>query len=249
MKEVIAMTMTMNIAYTEQQSETWLLERIYHAKLRDGRELSVPDLTRAMTQITGFSVPLSTWQEISAEQAQVAYQQGIPLLLSNEYVWEHHQETNEPWGPNSNMRILINEYIRVQPRATAGTEYAVCYLDSKRDTYSNAAWSAEFPSNTAMFLDGNAHAAITFFSPCVQFPSTVHYTVKTSDGHMHEYADRAGAMQGFQTLVPQEGGMLHPTFPQFCYYNEVTCPSGIYRLEFFGPRMDEQEYDSASKRS
>jgi hypothetical protein len=31
-------------------------------------------------------------------------------------------------------------------------------------------------------------------------------------------------------------------FPRFCYYHEVQCPSGAYRLEFFGSRMDEQGY-------
>jgi hypothetical protein len=104
MQGVTAMTIT--IAYTEQQSETWLLERTYHAQLSKGRGLSVPDLTRAMTQITNFSVPLSTWQEISAEQAQVAYQEGMPVLLSSEYTWEHHKETPEPWRPNRNMRAI-----------------------------------------------------------------------------------------------------------------------------------------------
>lgn len=228
------MTITKTIAYTEQQSETWLLERTYHAQLSNGEELSVPDLTRAMTQITNFSVPISTWQEISAEQAQVAYQQGTPVLLSSEYTWEHHKETSEPWGPNSNMRTIIDENVCAQPEAISGTEYALCYLDSKRSTYSNAAWRARFSSDTARFFDGSAHAAITFFSPCVQFPSTAHYAVRTSDGHIHEYVDRAGAIQGFQVLAPQEESNLHPTFPQFCYYNQVTCPDGVYRLEFFG---------------
>ncbi len=44
--------MTMALAYTEPLSETWLLERTYHAHLRNGRELSVPNLTLAMKQIS-----------------------------------------------------------------------------------------------------------------------------------------------------------------------------------------------------
>jgi hypothetical protein len=35
---------------------------------------------------------------------------------------------------------------------------------------------------------------------------------------------------------------MHTVFPQFCYYHEITCPGGVYRLEFFGPRMDEEGY-------
>jgi hypothetical protein len=42
-----------------------------------------------MKQIMGFSVPLSTWQEISPEEAQAAYRQGLPVLLYSEHVWEH----------------------------------------------------------------------------------------------------------------------------------------------------------------
>src|SRR5690348_10621279 len=50
----MAMTTAMTIVYSEKQSETWLLERTYHASLRNGEELSVPDFTRAMKQITNF---------------------------------------------------------------------------------------------------------------------------------------------------------------------------------------------------
>ena len=35
---------------------------------------------------------------------------------------------------------------------------------------------------------------------------------------------------------------VNPPDAQFCYYDEVTCPSGIYRLEFFGSRIDKQGY-------
>jgi hypothetical protein len=31
-------------------------------------------------------------------------------------------------------------------------------------------------------------------------------------------------------------------FPQLYYYHEGTCPNSVYRLEFFGPHMDEQRY-------
>ena len=71
------------------------------------------------------------------------------------------------------------------------------------------------------------------------------YTVITSDGQVQEYANRAGAGEGFQAFPPQEVGKesdLHTVYPQFCYYHEVTCPGGVHRLEFFGPRMDEQGY-------
>jgi len=143
------------------------------------------------------------------------------------------------------MRVIIYGNACVQPEAVSGTEYAVCYLDPKRGTFSNDSWRAWFSSDTATILDGSFHNTITFLSPCVQFPYTTHYTVIASDGHVHEYSDRAGAIQGFQTFPPQEVGEendLHTVFPQFCYYHEVTCPGGIYRLEFFGPRMDEQGY-------
>jgi hypothetical protein len=58
----------MTIPFSERLSEAWLLERASHAQLRNGRELSVADLTRAMKQLSDFNVPLSrsqrnhTWQ-------------------------------------------------------------------------------------------------------------------------------------------------------------------------------------------
>ncbi len=73
-----------------------------------------------------------------------------------------------------------------------------------------------------------------------------------SDGQVHDYADRAGAIEGFSTLPPREvgnGSQVQVVFPQFCYYHEVTCPSGVYRLEFFGPRMDEQGYKVKQERN
>src|SRR5690242_16298864 len=114
--------MTMTIAYTKQQSERWLLERTYHARLRNGRELSVPDLTRAMKQMTNIAVPLSTWQEISPEEAHVAYQHGIPVLLSSEHAWEHPEGAPEPWRPNRNMRAIIYGKAYAQSEVISGIE-------------------------------------------------------------------------------------------------------------------------------
>jgi hypothetical protein len=94
-------------------------------------------------------------------------------------------------------------------------------------------------------LQDDGQSAITFFAPCVQFPYTTHYTVIAADGQVYEYADRAGAVQGFQTLPSREvssASQVQTIFPQFSYYHEVTCPSGVYRIEFFGPRMDERGY-------
>lgn len=94
-------------------------------------------------------------------------------------------------------------------------------------------------------LEGGDHSTITFLGPCVQFPYTTHYTVIASDGQVHEYTTSAEAVQGFQTLPPQavdNRSQVQMDFPQFCYYHEVTCPSGVYRIEFFGPRIDERGY-------
>jgi hypothetical protein len=69
--------------------------------------------------------------------------------------------------------------------------------------------------------------------------------VIAADGQVHEYASSAEAVQGFQTLPPQAVGKRsqgQTVLPQFCYYQEVTCPSGVYRIEFFGPRVDERGY-------
>jgi hypothetical protein len=240
------MTITMTIAYPEKQSETWLLERTYHARLRNGKELSVSDLTRAMKQIINFYVPLSTWQEISPAEAHTAYQDGIPVLLYGECLWEHLKEASEPWGASSNMRTIIFGNAVLQPEAVSGIDYAVRYLDARRGNGSNASWGAWFASDSATIFDGSDLSTITFFVPCVQFPYTTHYTVIAADGHVHEYADRTEAIQGFEAFLPQESDYGNPVqtvvFPQLCYYHEVMCPSGVYRLEFLGPRMDEQGY-------
>jgi hypothetical protein len=75
--------------------------------------------------------------------------------------------------------------------------------------------------------------------------------VIASDGQVHEYAGRAEAIQGFNAMLPREannGSGPQTVFPQFCYYHDVTCPDGVYRLEFFGPRMAERGYRVEAKK-
>lgn len=262
----------MTVPFSERLSETWLLERTFHAQLRNGRELSVPDLTHAMKQLNDFdvplsrrlshshvaepppvkkstsiSVPISTWREISQAEAQAIFHQGIPILLSNEHTWEHPQGATRAWGANAHMRVLIFGSAVVQPEPRSGTDYAVCYLDPQRGTFSNAMWKAWFASDGAALLAGGDHSTspITFLAPSVRFPSLTHYTVIAANGQIHEYATSAEAIEGFQSLPAQEvnsGSQAQTVFLQFCYYHEVTCPSGVYHLEFFGPRMDEPGY-------
>ncbi len=265
-----ATLLPMTVPFSERLSETWLLARTYHAQLRNGRELPVPALTLAMKQLndfdvplalqssksqlaervpqkksTNFYVPLSTWREISQEEAQATYHQGIPVLLYGEHAWEHPQGASRTWSPNKNMQFILSGNALAHRESVSGTDHAVCYLDLQRGTFSNAVWKVWFASDPTTILEGSDHSTITFFGPCVQFPYTTHYTVIASDGQVHAYADRAGAVQGFQTLPPREvssGSQVQTVFPQFCYYHEVTCPSGVYRIEFFGPRMDERGY-------
>ena len=265
-----AMLLPMTVPFSEHLSEQWLLERTYHAQLRNGSELLVSDFTKAMKQLidfyaplstqstkstlpqrlplkksTNFYVPLSTWGEISQAEAYATSQQGIPVLLYGEHSWGHPKGASVTWGPGRNMRAIIFGNPGEQPEAASGTDYAVCYIDPQRGTFSNPVWKAWFASDTATMLEGGGHSAITFFGPCVQFPYTTHYTVIAAGGPVHEYATSAEAVQEFQTLYPQEvssGSQVQTVFPQFCYYHEVTCPRGVYRIEFFGPRMDEWGY-------
>ena len=237
--------MMITMPFSEQQSEHWLLERTYHARLLNGGELSVPDLSRAMKQITNFSVPLSTWQEISREEAHAAYQDGTPILLYGKTMWEHPKGADPGWSPNSNMHAIIFGDAFLQQEAVSGTDSAVRYLDASRGNFSNATWRTWFASDSATIFDGSDLSSITFLRPCFQFPYTTHYTVMAADGHVQEYADRVGAIQGFQAFPREEVGEesdRHTVSPQFSYYHEVTCPGGIYHLEFFGPRMDEPGY-------
>jgi len=238
--------MTMTLAYTEPLSETWLLERTYHAHLLNGRELSAPDLTRAMKEISTFSVPISAWQEISQEEAHTIYQEGMPILLYGEHTWEHLSGATKAWSPNRHMRAIIYGTDVEQPEVVAGTNVAVCYLDLQRGACSNATWRVWFSSDKdIIFAHESERSPITFFGPYVQYPYTTHYTAIAVDGHVHNYADRVEAMQCFETLPSQEvntGNDLETIFPQLCYYHEVTCPGGTYHLEFFGPSMDELGY-------
>jgi len=125
------------------------------------------------------------------------------------------------------------------------TKKGYIYDNLTTDGYATADDRPIFRSDPTTFLEGSDQSTITFFGPCVQFPYTTHNTVIAADGQVHEYADSAGAIQGFQTLPPREmssGSQVQTVFPQFSYYHEMTCPSGVYRIEFFGPRMDERGY-------
>lgn len=237
--------MTIPVPFTETLSETWLLERTYHAQLLNGSELSAFDLTQAMKQMVEFSAPFSAWREIAPEDAAVAYHQGTPILLYGEHSWEHPKNATGAWGANKQMRILIFGSALEQPAAVSGTDTAVCYLDLHRGKASSASWDRWFSSDPDTVFTVNAPRTITFLRPSLPFPSTTHYTVIASDGHVSEYPGRAEAIQGFQIMSKQERSKRNSfstLFPQFCYYHEVTCPDGVYRLEFFGSRMDEPGY-------
>src|SRR6266568_5945178 len=182
--------MTMTIPFSERLSEQWLIERTYHAHLRNGRELSVSSLTEAMKQLIDFSVPLSsqsgksklaermplskssnysvpisTWGEVLQEEAYALYQRGIPVVLFGEHAWEHHKGSTGDWRPNKNMRVIIYGNDWEQPEASSGTEYAVCYSDPKRGTFSNDAWRNWFSSDHSTILDGSISSTVTFLIP------------------------------------------------------------------------------------
>ncbi|HLH63164.1 MAG TPA: hypothetical protein VKV20_15900 [Ktedonobacteraceae bacterium] len=261
--------MAMTAPFSKRLSEQWLLDRTYHAQLLNGEELSVPDFTSAMKRLTDFDVPpssqssksklpekvslkkstnfhvpLSTWREISQEEACRTYQQGLPVLLLSEHAWKHPKGAARSWDANKNMRFIISGNAQEHPESDSGTGYAVCYLDLQRGVFSNASWKKWFSPDLRIF-EGSDHGDITFLVPCIVFPSTTHYTVIAADEQVYEYADCAGAIRGFQALPARKvsnGSAIQTIFPQFCYYHEVTCPGGTYRLEFFGPRMDEQGY-------
>lgn len=196
-----------------------------------------------------FSVPIPTWQEITQAEARTAYEQGIPILLVREPTENHAQGRPGRWGPNRNMRALIfgntmPQNTMLQPEVTSTTTYAVCYLDARQGTFANVAWKMRCASDLALLFQ-RQEQPITFLRPCLQFPFTTHYTIITWDGRVSEYPDRAAALQGFATAPLQEmsqGNTVQMVVSSFCYYHEVTCPSGTYRLEFFGPRMNEQGY-------
>src|SRR5579885_766644 len=138
----------MTIPFSERLSETWLLERTYHAQLRNGQELPVSNLTCAMKQLTdfdvplssqssksklaervplkkstNFSVPVSTWREISQKEAAATSQQGIPVLLYTEHVWGIQKEPKPRGGgvrikicaPSSRMMPGCNQRRSLEP--------------------------------------------------------------------------------------------------------------------------------------
>ncbi|GCE23686.1 hypothetical protein [Dictyobacter kobayashii] len=258
-----------SIPFSVQLSEQWLLERTYHAQLLNGKKLSIANLTEAMQQLididiplssqswksllpeklplkksSNFCVPISTWQEITQEEAKAAYQQGKPVLLYGEHTWEHLQETPGIWRPNKNMRTIIYGNTPYPPEANSRTECAVCYLNVRQGIFSNETWKTWFPTDTTVLFNHHDQP-ITFFRPYVQFPFTTHYTIVDATGSVTEYPDREEALNGFVSTPLQEikhGNTVQIVAPNFCYYHEVLCPSGTYRLEFFGPRMDEQGY-------
>ena len=78
--------MTMTPAYTEHLSEQWLLERTYHAHLRNGRELSVPSLTEAMKQLIDFPVPLSSQSYKSKLAERMPSGEEYQLLCSSPFL-------------------------------------------------------------------------------------------------------------------------------------------------------------------
>jgi hypothetical protein len=254
--------------FSEHLSERWLLERTYHAQLREGRELPVAMLTQAMQQLidvalrstqsvksklpetlpikksTGFFIPISTWREITKQEARITYQQGKPVLLYSEQTWEHTKKTTEAWGPNQNMRTLIFGTAEMPPAAPSGSSMALCYLDARQGSFSNGTWKSWFASDPVR-LFGDTDQPITFFGPYIQYPFTTHYTVVASDGQISEYPDHIGALQGFATSPLQEehnGNIVRIVVPHFSYYHDITCPSGVYRLEFFGSEVNKQGY-------
>ncbi len=255
--------------FSMQQSEQWLHERTYHAQLLNGKELSTADLTREMKELVDasvplsfqsaksrlseklairgsntFSVPISTWQEITVEEARASYEQGKPVLLYSEHTWEHAPEAPVTWKPTRNVRGIIYGNRVLQADATSGIDYAVCYLDAKQGTFSNVAWKTWFSSDVTRIF-ASQDLPITFFRPGIQFPFSTHYTIIASDGHVAEYADRTEALKGYAAAPLHEvrgDSTIQAVAPQFCYYHEVTCPNGRYHLEFFGPRMNEQGY-------
>lgn len=255
--------------FSEQLSERWLLERTYHAQLHDGRELPVAMLTQAMQQLidvalprsthsvksklpetlpikksTSFFVPISTWREITKQEAHTTYQQGKPVLLYSEQTWEQTKKTTGAWGPNQNMCTLIFGTAEMPAVAPSGIRMALCYLDARQGSFSNDTWKSLFASDPVR-LFSDADQSITFFGPYIQYPFTTHYTVVASDGQVSEYPDHLGALQGFATSALQEehnGDTVRIVAPHFSYYYDVTCPSGVYRLEFFGSEVNKPGY-------
>ncbi|GCE14488.1 hypothetical protein [Tengunoibacter tsumagoiensis] len=248
-------------SFSVQLSEQWLLERTYHAQLLNGDQLSTVNFTNAMRLLTDstvppsqqsarsrlpehtpqyknntFVVPISTWQEITQDEANADYQQGKPVLLYGEHTWKHGQELVGTWRANRNMSLLIDGDTIFPSEATSGVEYGVCYLDTRRGTFSNIAWKKWFSLESAL-LSRHDDQSIVFLRPLVEFPFTTHYTI-ISDGYSSEYPGHSEAVQGFVASPSQAIG----SGSYFCYYHDVACSDGTYRLEFLGPHMDDPGY-------
>ncbi|GCE30212.1 hypothetical protein KDA_56960 [Dictyobacter alpinus] len=227
------------VPYTNTLAEQWLIERTYHAKLSDGTELSVPHLTEAFRNITSTYIPISAWKELSRQEARQHYEQGNPLLLYSEHTWNHAYGNNTMWSSNKNMRAIIYSSTPQLPDEASGISYGLYYLDSIHGNFANSSWEAWFSSTIENIFAENSHT--TFLKPFIQFPASLHYTIIAADGHVEEYASADEAVQGFQTMPAlQQDGKV--SLPEFCYYCEVTTSSGRYRIEFFGPRMNEPGY-------
>ena len=75
------------------------------------------------------------------------------------------------WGANRNMRVSISGHAWEHAETVSGTDYAVCFFDPHRGTFSDAVWRAWLSSDIAMLFDGAAHGVLAFLGPCLQFPS------------------------------------------------------------------------------
>mgnify|MGYP001423462552 CR=1 FL=1 len=69
---------------------------------------------------------------------------------------------------------------------------------------------------------------------------TLPFTDQLSERWLIDRTYHAQLRNGCKRQEVSNGSQVQTVFPQFCYYLEVSCPSGIYRIDFFGPRMDEQ---------
>ena len=72
-------------------------------------------------------------------------------------------------GRQKKMHLVIPGNTGVQPEAVSGTDYAVCYIDPQRGTFSNSVWKAWFVSDASTMLEGRNHSTITFLGPSVRF--------------------------------------------------------------------------------
>ena len=104
-----ATLLPMIVPFSERLSETWLLERTYHAQLWSGKELSVPDLTLAMKQLNDFERPLQraqflalarSWSVCSSEHSPLAIhpsERRQLLVVQPVHLLEDGWSSCEPW--------------------------------------------------------------------------------------------------------------------------------------------------------